>query len=134
MATTETKAGDCSVGRAPDPNKGSLLPLYLFLWGQATEGVVCWGFGYETSWPSRSWVPGNQCLRPMVRLWTMSLVGLGGTRASMGMCFAQPWKIVSAELSQTSSKEPFLTIQGPRCRASPLVRSFCRKPGSQTSN
>ena len=48
----------------------------------------------------------------------------------MGMCLALPWKTVSMEPSLISSREPSLTCQGPRCRASLLVKPLGRKPGS----
>ena len=76
---------------------------------------------------------GNQRLRLMLRLWTMSSVGSGTTRSSTGMRSTLPWKTKSAAPSRASNKEPSLTNRGPLSRASPTVRPIGKNPGMQTS-
>ncbi|KAL0015448.1 hypothetical protein SO802_002517 [Lithocarpus litseifolius] len=52
------------------------------------------------------------------------VIGASKTRASIGICTAQPRKTVSPEPSRTGSSEPCLTLLGPWCLTSPLARKL----------
>ena len=53
--------------------------------------------------------------------------------SSIGVCSAQPWKIVSADPSIVGTNKPTLISRGSRSRASPIVNLGGKKPQCRTS-
>ena len=121
-----TRARVCLAGGTSNPVKDLSETLGLFLRVQGAGGGVCWEACCGVDWPPASWVPGNQCPRFMLHLWTMSSSGSTMAGSSTRMCSALPWKTESAVPSRAGTKEPSLTNWGPLCRASPILRPLGR--------